>query len=173
MTVGWCCSQQQLHLLQIWFYTHIIHTIEHKDIMFRKNPEHLNNIGCTPLFAMYKCIYILLEAYKTWYMPNELHHAPPVYSMSQTHPQLSQSMGNSVYNSLPGKSMSHVYPTLCKCLSTHLIRLRSCQKAPLKCSTKKAWWILPAALIGISLIPSEVYFHPIREVSYEPKFRGG
>jgi hypothetical protein len=94
MTSGWCCSQQQLYPSQIWLYTHIIHTIEHKYIIFGKNPARFDNIACAPLSAMYKYgIYLHSEFYlkpaKTCYTPNELHSALPVYSMSRKYQQAS------------------------------------------------------------------------------------
>jgi hypothetical protein len=66
---------------------------------------------------------------------------------------------------------------LCKRQSTHLgkrsdshsiIRQRSCQTAPQMRSTKGALPNPPASLTGISMIPSETCFPPIREAGYEP-----
>jgi hypothetical protein len=71
---------------------------------------------------------------------------------------------------------------LCKRQSTDLgkrsdshsiIRQRSCQTAPQMHSTKGALPNPPASLTGISMIPSETCFPPIREAGYEPiPFRG-
>jgi hypothetical protein len=55
--------------------------------------------------------------------------------------------------------------------SHSLIRHGSCQGAPQKCSTNKARRIPPASLTGISLIPSETRFRPVREAGYEPMNR--
>ena len=53
------------------------------------------------------------------------------------------------------------------------IMTRKLSRTPQKCSTSKARRIPPASLTGISLIPSETCFRPVREAGYEPKEKGG
>ena len=47
------------------------------------------------------------------------------------------------------------------------IMTRKLSRTPQKCSTSKARQIPPASLTGISLIPSETCFRPVREAGYE------
>jgi hypothetical protein len=70
-------------------------------------------------------------------------------------------------------------PSLCKCRLTDLgnrsnshnfIRQRSCQTAP-NLLHGKSQPNLPDPLIGISMIPSETHFPPIRGSGYETKSR--
>ena len=51
------------------------------------------------------------------------------------------------------------------------IMTRKLSKTPQKCSTKKVRRIPPASLTGISLIPSETCFRPVREAGYEPTLK--